>query len=459
MQPAFAACLPSGGVRAAVLHRTAWLSTVSDPLPRLSLRAFAPPTKRPVRRARRIVSETGTPPTRIAVVGAGLAGLSVAYHLLHSTRRVAKKRDLDHTHIRVTVFDPADPGTAGGTRVAAGLLHPFTPRVKKKAWHAKKAVPGALHLIEQAQPFARDGPLVRACGVLRPALDERAAADHVVAARRYPSEVELWDAERVRAECAGVAAERGGAFLRQAVVVDTQRYARALAQAIDASGRVDWRREAVSHARDLLTDEAAGGPFDAVVLTAGAATKTIGGLETIPLTPCRGQNVFLRPKSSDSVAFPFPVLSGKYLVPDFFGAGGGEGQMIAGATFEYCPEDVIERDFILSGGGPADGGEASGRLKEALGEIVPGLRHYWEGGMAQSGLRALPPRSPLGSIPLAGKLQGVPGNREMWVLGGLGSRGLLHHAYLGKLVAQAVVAGNEKLVPGDARRIVMRLGE
>lgn len=454
MHATFAAWLPAGGARAAVLQRSAWLSATTDPLPRLSLRAFAPPTKRPVRRARRIVSETGAPPTRIAVVGAGLAGLAVTYHLLHSTRRVAKKRDFDHTQIQVTVFDPAEPGTAGGTRVAAGLLHPFTPRVKKKAWHAKKGIPGALHLIEQAQPFA-ERDLIRKCGVLRPALDDRAADDHVVAARRYPGEVELWDADRVREMVPGLAGERGAAFLKQAVVVDTKRYARALAAACNDSGRVEWRREAVAHARDLLSGDD-GKLFGAVVLTAGAAMKTIGGLETIPLTPCRGQNVFLSPTSDATVTPPFPILSGKYLVPDFFDS---PSQMVAGATFEYCPEGALEREFILSGGGPPNAHEANGRLAGPLREIIPGLEHYWEGKAAESGLRALPPRSPLGSIPLAGKLQGVPGDAEMWMLGGLGSRGLLHHAYLGKLVAQAVVAGNERLVPGDARRIVMQLGD
>ena len=58
-------------------------------------------------------------PKTIAVVGGGLAGMSVAYHLLQ----------LD-PEVHVTVCDPCGPGECGGSAVAGGLLHPLTPNAK-----------------------------------------------------------------------------------------------------------------------------------------------------------------------------------------------------------------------------------------------------------------------------------------------------------------------------------------
>ena len=41
---------------------------------------------------------------------------------------------------------------------------------------------------------------------------------------------------------------------------------------------------------------------------------------------------------------------------------------------------------------------------------------------------------------------------RFWVVGGLGARGLVYHAWLGKLVAAAIVARDEKLLPAQLLR-------
>lgn len=377
---------------------------------------------------------------------------------------MAKKRDLDYTQIQVTVFDPASPGEAGATAAAAGLLHPFTPRVKKKCWHSKKAVPAAEHLIEQAQAHA-DGPLLVRSGILRLALDKRALEDYAIAARRYPQEVKFWDAAAVAANCP-TATHVPAAFLPQGAVVHVANYTRALAAACDASGRVEWRRTAVSDVRPLLGihDDDGGAnasddksEFDAVVVANGAAVRALQGLANVPVTPCRGQNVRYAATSDLTIAPPFPIISGKYFVPDLFSPEGAAPAMIGGATFEYCGKGEIESEFVTSNASVTDVEHAHGELSDPLSRLVPSLSHFWHPSDSVAGMRALPPRSTLGSVPLAARLEGAPWNKSLWVLNGLGSRGLLHHAYLGKLLAQAVVAGNEKLIPIDARRVAMSL--
>ncbi|CAN0161412.1 unnamed protein product, partial [Ectocarpus fasciculatus] len=72
---------------------------------------------------------------RVAVVGGGFAGLAAAYHL------AAFGSD-------VTVFDPHEAGTgSGASSVAAGLLHPLTPR-GKLIWKGEEGFEAAKHLIQ-----------------------------------------------------------------------------------------------------------------------------------------------------------------------------------------------------------------------------------------------------------------------------------------------------------------------
>lgn len=91
----------------------------------------------------------------------------------------------------------------------------------------------------------------------------------------------------------------------------------------------------------------------------------------------------------------------------------------------------------------------------------------------KSGVRALPPRGAQGSIPFAGRVPvagaaaassaaaagggdegaGVaPAGGNWWFVGGLGARGLVYHAWLGRLVAAAVAAGDEGLLPPELLR-------
>ena len=384
---------------------------------------------------------------KIAVIGGGLAGLGTAYHLLHSTRRMAKKRNADSTNIHVTLFDPSTAGDGGATAAAAGLLHPFSPRVKKKVWHAKKAVPAVTVLVDAAQEHS-DEPLMRVCGLLRLALDERSREDYRIASNRYPFEVKYWDSDTVLERCpqAGVTGAPA-AFLPHAAMIDVPRYAVALSKSCIATGRMEWRNESVRDVVSLADN------FDAVIIANGAAIRTLPGLESFPVTPCRGQNIDFKPLNDNAQQPAFPVIFGKYIIPDVFGVGRG---LLGGATFEYHDKNSCSvEEFINTH--VTDLKSADNELNEDLNRMVPSLNHFWRPSQATSGMRALPPRSVLGTVPIVGRLQGVPEGKDVWVLTGLGSRGVLYHAYLGRCLAQAVVAGNEKLIPIDARRHVAKM--
>lgn len=88
----------------------------------------------------------------------------------------------------------------------------------------------------------------------------------------------------------------------------------------------------------------------------------------------------------------------------------------------------------------------------------------WRVARVRSGVRAVPPRSPEGALPLVGRLFGVGGAAaaggeedeedvvEVWVVAGLGARGLVYHAWLGQLAARGVVERSEAHVPPELLR-------
>lgn len=65
------------------------------------------------------------------------------------------------------------------------------------------------------------------------------------------------------------------------------------------------------------------------------------------------------------------------------------------------------------------------------------------------GVRALPPRTQLGALPLLGRVPERPGAAHTWVLVGLGARGLVYHALLAEQLATAVLTGDHGALPRE----------
>ena len=66
--------------------------------------------------------------------------------------------------------------------------------------------------------------------------------------------------------------------------------------------------------------------------------------------------------------------------------------------------------------------------------------------MGRSGVRALPPRRQAGKLPLLGRLQNVP---DAWLVAGLGARGLVYHAWLARMLVDAIIADDDAMLLKD----------
>ncbi|EFJ51714.1 hypothetical protein VOLCADRAFT_87449 [Volvox carteri f. nagariensis] len=244
------------------------------------------------------------------------------------------------------------------------------------------------------------------------------------------------------------------------------------------------------------------GKYDAIVVAAGAAAATIDEVERsqLPLQLCQQQQQQESPSlqaqaraaaETQSLSHALAVCSYPAGSPSLLGqpylAAQGPTRLVVGATKSYgwTPEAALAACGLTAGAGfgpPAaamDGvAAAAAAVDRAVAEeeepkvaveaaaAVEALRQSacgvwaplsnWQVAAVREGVRALPPRTTHGSLPLLGRLAA---ERPWWLVAGLGSRGLVYHGWLARLTADAVLYDKEDGIPGElmAWRHVVRV--
>ncbi|GMN47174.1 hypothetical protein TIFTF001_016358 [Ficus carica] len=237
-------------------------------------------------------------------------------------------------------------------------------------------------------------------------------------------------------------------YMPQAVNIHPQRYLQALYLAcenlvkeLSTSGtgekELHLHKKSVNKLLDLE------GEYQAVIICLGAKADMLPELAgRIPLRTCRGVVAHL--KLPDDIGEEYPEL-GPSILSDAWLAIQGHRSLYMGSTWEWKSRNSSPN---------VSTSEASKALEELLPKayaIYPDLKNWTFAG-ARAGLRAMPPLTPHGSLPLLGCVNDIIGENDgckYWLLGGLGARGLLYHGWLGKLMAQAVLACNEQLIPSE----------
>ena len=345
-------------------------------------------------------------PPRVAIVGAGIAGAATA-------------RALTALGADVVVIEEDRPG-AGGSGFPAGLV---TPRLdagdlELAALYAQ-ALERAAHLYEAAP----DAVIARGVLQLPQAPRDVARFDKIAAQPLWPEGAMQVVGADAASTWLGDTVDTGGLMMGDARVVRPLAALEAWLAGVERitatvdrleRGQVGWR---------LLNRE--GGVVveaDQVVLAAGWGSAALLPADGPSLTPVRGQADWVDGVGAGATAW------GGYAAPT------GDG-LLFGATHDRGPTGTEVR------------AKDSARNRETLRFRAPGLANSIDEAPATHA-RAAVRATTADRLPIAGRL-----DDGLWMLGGLGSRGLCQAPLLGEHVA-ALAMGAPSPLP---RRLAARI--
>lgn len=340
---------------------------------------------------------------KVMVVGAGIAGASLAYAL--------RQRG-----IAVEVLEMGARPAAGASGNIAAIQAPrLTVDATEDGW-----------LSLNAFAYARRSALSMGAGldhgVLALAQDDREAERHrkIAAFDLPPSLVTPCDASEA-SDLAGIALSQHGFFHPFAGAVDPRRWVEALMQDIPHHYGVTITgiQDTLSgvRLRDIKGEEYLA---DAVVLASGAGLSQLWGkrLEPmLPLTGNAGQVSHLPPPSAP--AFSLPLSYGGYL------ARSGDGRLALGASYERLEG---EKEGTMPSVNRYGHLENHHRLPQPIQSLLPCQPENWQGRVS---IRATTPDR----LPVAGAV-----TSRIYVLGGLGSRGMITAPLLAEALAADICA-------------------
>jgi D-amino-acid dehydrogenase len=357
---------------------------------------------------------------RVAVIGAGILGASIAWHLARA-------------RVEVVLVDRADPGRA--TDAGAGIVCPWGAPDPHPARYAL-AAGAARYYPELVAALAEEGETelgYRRVGALFVSDDpDKLARVEQRVRSRLPDAPEAGPVDRLTPSEArslfpplgeGIAAVRVGGGAR----VDGRLAAQALQRAAIARG-AEVRKGTASLL--LGGGRVRGVSVDGEILECDAVVAAVGAWAAellapagvrIPVAPQRGQIIHLRLPGADTAAWPIlEPMNGYYLLAF------DDSRVVVGAT----RETGSGFDYRLTAGGVAE------VLNAGL-AVAPGLAD-WALHETRIGFRPLA----ADDRPILGPVAGLD---NLVIAGGLGASGLTLGPYAGALVAQLLARGETEL--------------
>ncbi len=330
-----------------------------------------------------------SPERPVVVAGAGLAGALAAFWLSRTRP--------------VVVVAPV--GEASASAAAAGLVN---PRMGPQAGRLP-TVDAELDALSETLDLADAAPLFRRTGIVRPARDDRQAS------RFRDADTSRWLVPEAAAErWPHVVAPHGALWVPDGGSVRLPGLLDALLAASGAR-RVDARVTGWTDRVDGVAVDTSAGVVLAshLVLAVGDGGRRLPAVAALDLHRIKGQTV--------TVARPAA------LAPD--------GPAVAGATYAVPAADGVtlgatyEHAFAHT----APDAEGARRLLAAAGAVVPQLAGAEVLAQAAGVRLTVPEAVAPGRRPVAGRLAD-----RVWVLTGLGSRGLLAAPSLARLLPDAL---------------------
>lgn len=289
--------------------------------------------------------------------------------------------------IQVDLFDERGVG-GGASGIAAGLLHPYVGEEGKRSQGGSLALQESVSLIESVQDFV--GKRVMKNGLIRYlplACQQKQFEEH----------------EKIHGDVRRLSIDRF--WIDSGYTVDCPLYLNGLWNMLEEKGS-RLHKEAVNSTEEILKKG-----YDAVLIAAGKGSLGMGGVGAISASLVKGQ--VLIGSFGKRATLPEVSLVGKgYIAIQ-------ERKCILGSTYEKISDPAPDLELCRN------------QLFPKLLQIYPDL-DLIEGLEAKAAFRVCMRGH---YFPLLRKE-----SDRVWVLTGLGSRGLLYHALLGKQAAAGIVA-------------------
>lgn len=300
---------------------------------------------------------------RVAVVGAGLAGLSVVWHV------VSKGYE-------VVLFDPKGIG-GGASGVSTGLLHPFPGKTASRSWKADEGMQATRALLAIAEE-ALGCPVASRTGIFRPAITPVQQLDF----QRNQNSDAIWK----RVALPGMP-PTDGLWIEQGITVFSRLYLQGLWVACEKKGALFKQEKFVDS-----------DGFDRVVLATGSETTQFEECKHLPVRTAIGQSLLCEWEN----LLPFSLASQGYITLT-------EDPSLCqvGSTYEHTLEPDPKKAVDLI---------------EKVSLFYPPAKDF-KIVEIRSGKRIAPRE---GHQPIVAQV-----SSKTWVFTGLGSRGMLYHAFLG----------------------------
>ena len=360
---------------------------------------------------------------RVSIIGGGMAGLSIACHIIRREGRGSSRLHID-------IYDSRKVGHALASSAAAGLMHPLSPK-GALIWRGEKGYSSTRALLDIVQDYSGK-KLYKASEeelLVRPfsKIDEYEL--YKKSSLKIPHWIQMVDAnEMVSLLGSHAVADTiiGGAIIKNSFNINCPLYLESMWGYINHYSNANWITKDID--KEEFTSL-----FDQNDIVIAACSTGITKLHDVNendrvlnrLKYVRGQNIYIKMNENDKMN---NIINGRYVVCKELDR--YDKVYLCGATYEYMEDQHLY--------GPPNIDVAKGMLIDKLSELNQDLKHREVIG-ANAGVRLTTIKSKHGKIPFIRRHQSQD---HVWFVGGFGSHGLIHHSLVAEVVAESALTGS-----------------
>ncbi|MDR9416086.1 MAG: FAD-dependent oxidoreductase [Gracilimonas sp.] len=338
------------------------------------------------------------------VLGAGLAGLAVAKTFFDAGASICL----------VDIKDVA----SGASGTPLGLINPATGRWGKMVWEAEKCLNSVAEDLQNIAAFSSRN-FYKKTGILRPAQDKKMAKRmrQNVDDENWPAGWCTWlDKSEVHQMNPNLHCVEGAMWMPEGLTVEVPTYLREKSKLLAENGTLlktglgyEITESGNNFTLSFIDDTEI--HADSLVFTSGYETSESNYWKYLPLHPVKGQVATFESPETENFTYSLSALG--YI------ASISKERFVAGSTYEHHYDHLHPDQDGLK------------YLKKRLGNVYPSLFENAELVSQWAGVRASTPNKK----PVVGS---HPEKKNVHILTGLGSKGLIYSVYLSQLLWKTV---------------------